>query len=171
MVGIAILRGPPTFASAGTARVHRCRLYHVPGARIFTLLLLVGLIVGEMAPCLANSAVDPNPLPPPVVAGVGQSGYDLITGSFSCSATEVVIGQPNAGWRDNYAGTINSSDSITCVVSLGGNLESFRLAGGAFTSNQPVGSTLHDTVHAGSQVPIRSFLGLLAKRAASLPLP
>ena len=97
--------------------------------------------------------VDPDPTPPPVVAGIGQSGYDLITGSFSYSATEVVIGQPNAGgmsfsrsfqgagWRDNYAGTINSSGS-TYTVSIGSNSETFTLSGSTFSSDQALGSTL-----------------------------
>lgn len=99
------------------------------------------------------SQVNPNPDPPPVVAGVGQGGYGLISGTYIYTATEVVIGRADAGgltfsrtfngggFRDNYAGTINSSGS-TYTVSIGDNSETFTLSGSVFSSDQELGSTL-----------------------------
>ncbi len=148
-----MLRVSPIFARACTQASNHLLLCHEGLGRRAPGWLVALTLFFALTPSFAAS-VNPNPDPPPVVAGVGQSGYDIITGSFSYSATEVVIGQPNAGglvfsrsffgtgWRDNYAGTINSSDSVSYVVSLGSNSESFTLSGGSFSSDQAMGSTL-----------------------------
>lgn len=146
-----IPRGFSYDCTGGTA--HR-PLPHPVWARVIRGLFVGFLIALALTPSFAASAVNPDPTPPPVVAGVGQSGYDTIMGTFSYSATEVVIGQPDAGgmtfsrsffgsgWRDNYAGTINSSDNVVYVVSIGANSESFTLSGGSYSSDQAMGSTL-----------------------------
>lgn len=91
--------------------------------------------------------------PPPVTSAIDANGVDLGTGIFTLSTTEVTIGQPQAGglvyarsfvgsgWRDNLAGTINSSGP-TYTVSIAGASATFTLASGAFTSDQGRGSTL-----------------------------
>jgi RHS repeat-associated protein len=89
----------------------------------------------------------------PVFSSVDGLGVDVTTGQFRLSTSEVAIGQPGAGglafgrhwigsgWRDNLAGTISSSGSIY-TVSVGASSETFSLAGGVYTSQQAMGSTL-----------------------------
>jgi RHS repeat-associated protein len=90
---------------------------------------------------------------PPVYSSIDDLGVDAITGQFRYRTTEVVIGQAGAGglvhsrswigsgWRDDLAGTINSSGSVY-TVSLGGVSETFTLSSGVYGSDQHMGSTL-----------------------------
>ncbi len=99
--------------------------------------------------------------PPPVRSSVDSNGVDLLSGDFTYSATDVVIGQPQQGgltyartfhkdrWRDNHTGTITSSGT-TYTVSLGSGSGVFTLSGGGvYTADQADGSSL--TFDAGTQ--------------------
>jgi RHS repeat-associated protein len=90
---------------------------------------------------------------PPVFDAIDNLGVDAISGQFRLNSVEVAIGQPSAGglvhsrswigsgWRDDLAGTINSSSGVY-TVSFGGASETFTLSSGTFVSDQQVGSTL-----------------------------
>ena len=89
----------------------------------------------------------------PVFSAVDNLGVDTSSGQVRLTSPEVSIGQPGAGglsfrrawigsgWRDSLAATISSSGAIY-TVSLGASSETFSLAGGVFTSQQAMGSTL-----------------------------
>lgn len=90
---------------------------------------------------------------PPDHYTLDERGVDLVRGSFTTVATDVVIGQPgngglvharvfaNGGWRDTLSGTIAISGS-TYTVSLGAESEIFSLSGGVFTPASNTGATL-----------------------------
>ena len=135
-------------------QIHRPSPNRTMIAALRRWLLLTALALYFLIPTLATAeTVDPDPGPPPVITGINTAGYDLITGRFTYTATEVSIGQEGmgglvftrtffgSGWRDNYAGTINSSGAVY-TVSLGQSSESFTLDSGVFSSDQHNGSTL-----------------------------
>lgn len=135
-----MLRGLCRFAGGSSAR-------HAKTGAISTVTLLFGL-GSQPAWAQVQTVV------PPIWASIDSFGVDVSAGTYNLVATEVAIGQLGAGglahgrtwigsgWRDSLAGTI-SSNGTTYTVSVGASSESFTsTGGGAFTSDQMVGSTL-----------------------------
>lgn len=95
---------------------------------------------------------------PPEHYTLDPRGVDLVTGRFSYGATEVVIGQPQAGglsygrtyvgsgggWRDNGLGTINVVGGAY-IVSIGPVSERFTKSGTTFTPASNNGASLVST--------------------------
>ena len=90
---------------------------------------------------------------PDIDGYVDGFGVELYSGGLRLNAAEVAIGTPGAGglvhsrswigtgWRDDLAGTVNSSGSVY-TVSIGGVSETFTWTGSAFAHDQAMGSTL-----------------------------
>ena len=123
-------------------------------ALLLTGSATIGLICAN--PALAQT----QPTPPEHYA-LDERGVDLVRGTFTTVATDVVIGRPGdggiafsriwtgAGWRDNLAGTVGVSGS-TYVVSFGGYSEVFIKSGSTFTPVSNNGSTLTENPSAFS---------------------
>lgn len=124
--------------------------------------LRCGLAVGAAALALGLSTpalAQVLPGPPPTDYTLDERGVDLTRGSFTYTATEVVIGQPDAGglaysrtflaggWRDNVTGTIEKTSDTRFVVSIGPMSEVFNLSGGVYVPESNTGSTLTFSAH------------------------
>ncbi|MFT4955416.1 MAG: RHS repeat-associated protein [Brevundimonas sp.] len=114
-----------------------------------TLLMTGAAAVGLIC---ANPALAQQPTPPDHYT-LDERGVDLVRGTFTTVATDLVIGQPgngglvhsrvyaNGGWRDTLSGTIAIAGN-TYIVSLGAESEVFTLSGGVFTPASNRGATL-----------------------------
>lgn len=97
----------------------------------------------------AAQAQSINPSVPPEHVSIDARGVDLVTGSFSWSATEVVIGQPASGGlvhgRGSYGETnqgVLQLNSPSFVAVFDGRSETFTLSGSTFTPVRANGSIL-----------------------------
>jgi RHS repeat-associated protein len=120
-------------------------------ARVSALCLSTILASGFAGPALAQSST--TPVLPSIRAPLDENGVNIATGKFQTKATEITIGQPDAGgvtvgrvwtgdgWRTSEQITLYQLPGVA-TVAIGDDSERFNRSGTLYTSEEGSGATL-----------------------------